>query len=67
MSPTDPQFLYFILVLPVLFGIVLIAEGIKRNKKKEQSGLVAIVVGVVFLILTVLFYYFISTSLGKRL
>ena len=67
MSPTDPQFIYFVLALPALFGIVLIAEGIKKSKKKEQSALVAIVVGIAFLVLTIFFYYFISTSLGKRL
>lgn len=67
MSPKDPQFIYFVLVLPALFGMVLIFEGLKRNKGKDQSGLVAIIVGFIFLLLTIFFYYFISTSLGKRI
>ena len=67
MSPKDPQFTYFVLVLPALFGMVLIVEGLRRNKDKDQSGLVPMIIGIIFLLLTILFYYFISTSLGKRI
>lgn len=67
MSPRDPQFLYFVLALPALFGIVLVAEGIKRMRKEEQAGLLGIIAGLFFLILTVVFYFFFSTYLGQGL
>jgi hypothetical protein len=66
MSPDDPQFIYFVLALPALCGIVLIAEGIKRLRKDEQAGLIGVITGFLFLALTVLFYFFFSTYLGRR-
>jgi uncharacterized membrane protein len=67
MSPKDPQFLYFVLALPALFGIVLIAEGVKRTRKNEKGGPIGIIAGVFFLILTLIFYFFFSTYFGQRL
>lgn len=66
MSPDDPQFLYFVLALPALFGIVLTAEGVKRLKKEEQAGIIGIIAGILFLAFTLLFYFFFSTYLRQK-
>lgn len=63
MSPNDPQFLYLILVLPALFGVVLLAEGISKMTKKENTGLISIIGGIVFLLLVVLGYVFFTSFL----
>ncbi len=35
MTPKDPQFLYMILVLPSLFGLTLMGEGIYKCIHEE--------------------------------
>ena len=63
MSPNDPQFLYLILVLPALFGIVLLAEGINKMLKKEDAGVISIIAGIVFISLVILGYIFFTNFL----
>jgi len=38
MSTTDPQFLYMILVLPSLFGLTLLGEGIISAEIRGEAG-----------------------------
>lgn len=42
MTPNDPQFLYMILVLPSLFGLTLMGEGIYKCAHEEWSGLISV-------------------------
>jgi len=63
---SDPQFLYIILVLPSLFGLVLIGEGFYKCTHEEWSGLVSIIFGLGFVGLVVFAYFFFSTYLSSR-
>ncbi len=49
MTPKDPQFLYMILVLPSLFGLTLMGEGIYKCIHEEWSGLISVFFGMLFI------------------
>ena len=57
----DPQFLYMILVLPALFGLVLIGEGISRLFRDDTSGVSTVILGLIFLGLVGFAYFFFSS------
>lgn len=46
--PTQPEFLYATLVLPSLFALTLISEGVAKIMKHE-SGLIPMMGGFLFL------------------
>ena len=50
MSPTSPQFLYVILILPGLFGVTLIGDGVAKVLDEEWVGIISIIFGIVALI-----------------
>lgn len=64
MTPSDPQFLYMVLVLPALFGLTLVGEGISKVIHEEHGGWVSLVFGVVFILVVIFTYLFFSTQLG---
>lgn len=66
MSPSDPQFLYMILILPSLFGLTLIGEGLNKVIHEEWSGLISIVFGLAFIGMVVFAFLFFSTYLNQR-
>lgn len=66
MTPSDPQFLYIILVLPSVFGLVLVGEGINKVVHEEWAGLISVVFGLVFIGAVILAYFFFSAYLGKQ-
>jgi len=66
MSATDPQFLYMILVLPALFGLTLIGEGLNKIIHEEWNGVISIIFGVLFLMIVVFAYLFFSAYLSKK-
>ena len=57
----DTQLLYMILVLPTLFGLTLIGEGLNKVIKTESSGWVSIGFGVVFIAVVVFMYFFVKS------
>ncbi|MBU1127088.1 MAG: hypothetical protein ABIH88_00935 [Patescibacteria group bacterium] len=63
MSPNDPQFLYMILVLPSLFGLTLIGEGLNKILKNEHQGWASIAFGVIFIGVVIFAYIFFSSQL----
>jgi len=63
MNPSDPQFLYIILVLPALFGITLVGDGIYKLIHENTSGTITLVFGFLFFALVVFGYIFFSTYL----
>ncbi len=65
MKPTDPQFIYMILVLPALFGLTLIGEGIAKIIH-DEGGFINIFFGLVFIVIVIFAYYFFSTYFGAR-
>jgi uncharacterized membrane protein HdeD (DUF308 family) len=67
MSPSDPQFLYMILVLPSLFGIALIGEGINKIVHEEWAGLISITFGLVFISIVIFAFLFFSSYFGRQI
>ncbi len=61
MSTTDPQFLYMILVLPSLFGLTLLGEGINKVAHEEWGGILSIIFGFMFLGAVIFAYLFFSS------
>lgn len=64
MSPNDPQFLYMILVLPTLFGLTLMGEGLNKVLKNETAGWLSIVIGILFIGVVIFAYFFFSQTIG---
>ena len=65
MSATDPQFLYMILVLPSLFGLTLVGDGLNKMMHEENGGVISIVFGLIFIAVVIFAYLFFSTYLLK--
>lgn len=63
MKPNDPQFLYMILILPSLFGLTLVGEGLNKILKDERAGWVSITFGLLFIVVVIFAYYFFSQNL----
>jgi len=63
MKTTDPQFLYMILVLPTLFGLTLVGEGLNKVLKDEYMGWLSIVFGILFIGVVIFAYLFFSKNL----
>lgn len=66
MSPNDPQFLYMILVLPSLFGLTLMGEGMYKCAHEEWSGLISVFFGLLFIGMVVFAYFFFSSYMSTR-
>lgn len=66
MSTSDPQFLYMILVLPSLFGLTLVGDGLNKLMHEESGGIISIVFGLIFIGVVVFAYLFFSTYLTKQ-
>jgi len=66
MSAADPQFLYMILILPSLFGLTLIGEGLNKLIHEEWSGLISVLFGLAFIAIVVFAFLFFSTYLKTR-
>ena len=64
MNPGDPQFLYLILVLPTLFGLTLVGEGLNKVLKNETAGWISIVFGILFVGVVIFAYFFFSQTLA---
>jgi hypothetical protein len=61
MTTTDPQFLYMILVLPSLFGLTLLGEGINKVAHEEWGGILSIIFGFMFIGVVIFAYLFFSS------
>lgn len=58
MDPTTPEFLYIALVLPSLFALTLIVEGLHKLLRQE-SGWTSLGFGIVFLLIILGTYFFV--------
>ncbi len=65
MSTTDPQFFYMILVLPTLFGLTLVGEGLTKIFREENGGWMSVVFGFLFIGVVVFAFFFFSTFAPK--
>jgi hypothetical protein len=62
VKPGDPQFLYVVLILPSLFGLTLVGEGLNKILKDEMQGVLSIIIGILFIGVVVVAYFFLSSS-----
>jgi len=67
MSTTDPQFLYMILILPSLFGLTLVGDGLNKVVHEESGGMISIVFGLIFIAVVVFSYLFFSSYLTAHI
>ena len=66
MSTNDPQFLYMILILPSLFGLTLVGDGLNKMMHEESGGMISVVFGLIFIGIVVFAYLFFSNYLGQQ-
>jgi hypothetical protein len=66
MSTTDPQFLYMILVLPSLFGLTLVGDGLNKVVHEEYTGIISIIFGFLFIAVVIFAYFFFSSFVGQN-
>lgn len=66
MSTTDPQFLYMILVLPTLFGLTLLGEGLNKIAHEEWNGILSVIFGLMFIGSVIFAYFFFSSYLASH-
>jgi len=55
---TEPQFIYMLLVLPALFGLTLVAEGLNKIWEGKKRGWLSFCLGAGFIICIVTAYFF---------
>jgi hypothetical protein len=67
MTANDPQFLYMILVLPSLFGLTLVGDGLNKVVHEESGGYISIVFGIIFIGVVIFAYLFFSNYLGSQI
>jgi hypothetical protein len=60
MKPTDPQFLYMVLILPSMFGLTLVGEGIYKLTQERMVGWFNIFMGVIFLVVVIVAFFMLS-------
>lgn len=64
MRPTDPQFLYMILILPSLFGLTLIGEGLSKIIHEQSGGWISIIFGSIFVAVVIFAFFIFRTVLS---
>lgn len=63
MNVQDPQFLYMVLILPSLFGLTLLGEGLNKVIKSETAGWVSIIFGFLFVAVVIFAYFFLRQGI----
>jgi uncharacterized membrane protein HdeD (DUF308 family) len=67
MTTQGPQFLYIILVLPGLFGLVLLGEGINDIGHEKNKGVIFLFLGFLLIAVAVFaFFFFGNYMLANR-
>jgi hypothetical protein len=66
MTTTDPQFLYMILVLPSLFGLTLLGEGLNKIVHEEWNGLLSVIFGLMFIGVVIFTHLFFSSYIATH-
>lgn len=64
MTTSDPQFLYMILILPSLFGLTLVGDGLNKMMHEDGGGVISVVFGIIFIGVVIFAYFFFSTYLS---
>lgn len=59
------QFIYLVLILPTLFGLTLVGEGLNKILKSEKAGWLSIAFGIVFCAVVIWVYLILSGKSGS--
>ena len=49
MNPSDPQFIYMALVLPGVFGLTMVGEGVAKVMRSDLTGWTVMIGGLLFM------------------
>ncbi len=60
MNTESTEFLFMSLILPSLFGLTLIGEGLNKILKSEVAGWVSVIMGILFIIVVMFAYNMIT-------
>ncbi len=58
MNLSGPGIIYLLMVIPTLFALVVIGQGIYKITKEESDGGLVLTFGIIFLLVVVAAYYF---------
>ncbi len=61
MDLTNANFLLMLFILPSLFGLTLIGEGVNKIMNYDNRGWVTVCTGSVFVIVLIVAYFIMST------
>ena len=64
MSASDPRFVYMLLVLPGVFGLIMFGGGISQILHEEHGGFIHLAWGILLLAGTAFLYFFLPSYLG---
>ncbi len=59
---TDSSYLMMLLVLPSLFGLTLIGEGVNKVMNYEPRGWINVSIGAIFVVIIIVGYFMMSTN-----
>lgn len=62
MKSSDPQFLYMVLILPSLFALTLIGEGVYKLVEARSMGWLNIAMGIGFMGVVLTAFFMLSGS-----
>lgn len=51
MNNTTAALTYALLIIPAIFSVVVIGQGVYKMKKQDKSGLITVALGISFLLL----------------
>lgn len=58
MNLTGPGITYLLMVIPTLFALVVVGQGVYKVSKEESDGGVVLAFGIIFLLVVVAAYFF---------
>lgn len=58
----DTNFLIMIFVLPSLFGLTLIGEGVNKIMNYDNRGWINVAIGAIFVVILIVAYLMVTTN-----
>lgn len=62
MTYADPSFLLMLFILPSLFGLTLIGEGVGKIMNYDNHGWINVSLGAIFVVVIIIAYFMLSTK-----
>ncbi|MDP1722222.1 MAG: hypothetical protein Q8L37_03355 [Candidatus Gottesmanbacteria bacterium] len=58
MNLNGPGITYLLMVIPTLFALIVVGQGVYKISKEESDGGLVLTFGIIFLLVVVAAYYF---------